>query len=85
MTPTEIAKLKKENIEVLRPMETNAGTTIQLIIDGISLKGNNFIRLSDATEYRVYYELVEGDQAVLEKVAARYGVELTDITLEVLH
>lgn len=87
MTPEMLDQLFQDNVEQLNQLNIDAGSVVKALLLELE-RGNRhaYIRLRNATPegHTVDYELVEGDRAVVKRVAGRLGFKsVTDSTLEV--
>lgn len=83
MTPSEANALFGHNMQQVNAMQPASGSMIKAVVRALEINDPaTYIRLRDPEDHRVYYELVEGEQRQVERVAAVLGVTVTDAYLE---
>ena len=77
MKPNQIKKLFEANMVQLNKLNTKAGSVVKAVLMAAETNGPVYVRLLTPDRDSIEYDIVEGNQEVLQRVGQSLGVTVT--------
>ena len=78
MKPNQIKKLFEANMVQLNKLHTKAGSAVKAVLMAAETNGPVYVRLLTPDRDSIEYDIVEGNQEVLQRVGQSLGVTVTE-------